>query len=373
MKIEAQDHIRVLVVEDDEDDFLLTRELLRDIDPERFELEWAASFEEAREAMTRRAHDLYLVDYRLGAQTGLELLRAINADALPGPVVILTGHGDREVDLDAMQAGAVDYLTKGQLDPALLERSIRYAIRQKRTEEALRLAVRERDEVLGIVTHDLRNPLNAVRMGIEILAEAGSQDGDAARVAAYLEIVSRAVEQMDRLIEDLVDVARMESGGLSLQLRAQPVGRLIYDAIAGFQPAAADKSIDLQVHVDQELPLVRVDPDRLTQVLANLLSNAVKFTETGGRVRISAVREEDGVCITVSDTGRGIAPEDLGHIFDRYWQARSSRRAGAGLGLSIARGIVDAHGGRIWAESRLGQGSDFHIFLPSAPPEAEDG
>lgn len=369
---DAPGPLRILVVDDDEDDFILTRDLLREADPDGYRCDWAPTYEAGRDALRRGEHDLALVDYRLGARTGLELLREVSAEALTVPVILLTGQGDRSVDIDAMRAGAVDYLTKGRVDPVLLERTVRYAIRQKQTEAALRLAVRQRDEVLGIVSHDLRNPLAAVRMGVKALGGAlAAAGGNPAET--YLEIIDRAVRQMDRLIEDLLDVARIESGTLSLRPHPQRIEPLLRQAVEELRHAAEARSIQVDVQVGEGLPLVNMDGDRVVQAVANLLDNAIKFTPENGRVAVRVTAEGDGVRVSVEDQGPGIRAEDLPHIFNRFWQARTLRRGGAGLGLAIADGLARAHGGRIIAESVPGQGATFHIILPCAGPDAETG
>jgi signal transduction histidine kinase len=171
---------------------------------------------------------------------------------------------------------------------------------------------------------------------------------------------------MNRLIRDLLDVTRMEAGHLSLESARVTAQQVVADARETQTSSASSASLDLRVDFADDLPDVWADRDRLLQVFENLIGNAVKFTKKGDRITVGAAPREGEVLFWVADTGRGIAAEDLSHLFDRFWQARKAGRGGAGLGLAIAKGIVDAHCGRIWAESTPGRGSTFFFTIPTA-------
>lgn len=171
---------------------------------------------------------------------------------------------------------------------------------------------------------------------------------------------------MDRLRQDLLDVAAIEAGRLSFEPGEVVVGEVVHDVVATLSETAEEKRLKLEVAIQPGLPAAWVDRERLHQVLANLLGNAVKFTPPDGRISVGVQPEEAAVRISVSDTGPGIPPEHLSRVFDRFWQARSTRRAGAGLGLAIARGIVEAHGGEMGVRSEPGAGSTFFFTLPRA-------
>jgi len=541
--------LRILIVEDDEDDYILTRDLLEEVYGRRLRLDRAASYEAGLEALARREHDLCLLDYRLGARDGLELLREATELGCRAPIILLTGQGDRSVDLEATQAGAADFLVKGQVDAALLERSIRYAIASRRAEEAQRLlaeagrelassldfattlqavarlvvashadlcaidvlddegraervaeayrdprpghaaggahttgdvgpapaaaepglamphgialrelarqvldtgepvlrtapatadggrstgfapvdsdpatpltsaigvplvargrvlgalvlgttrrrafdsadlalaeelarraaaaidnarlyhearqAVAARDGVLGIVSHDLRNPVLAVSMVADALRGL-LPDG---KGQEYIAMIKRTMAEMDRLIEDLLDVTRIDAGRLPIEPEPHSAAALVAEAVELLRPVALERSQILEVSVAENLPAVHADRSRVLQVLSNLVGNAVKFSPEGGRITLNCVAAGAEVRFSIADSGPGIPEEHLPRIFDRFWQARHVRRGGAGLGLSIARGIVEAHGGRIWVESSPGAGATFHFTLPRA-------
>jgi PAS domain S-box-containing protein len=232
-----------------------------------------------------------------------------------------------------------------------------------RAYEEARQAVLERDNVLAIVSHDLRNPLNAITMATSLLQD----DIPEAKKQGQVNLIRRATDQMTRLVRDLLDASQLEAGGLGVALRACPAGALVHAAVEFLTPLAEARSLTLRSEVRTDAG-VRADLDRIHQVFVNLVSNAVAHTAAGGEVVVRAEPGEPGeVRFSVEDSGTGILPEHLPHLFDRFWQARKSGRAGAGLGLTIARGIVEAHDGRIWAESEPGRGSTFHFTLPEHP------
>ncbi len=225
-------------------------------------------------------------------------------------------------------------------------------------------ATRARDEILAVVAHDLRNPLNTVMMAAGLMIESSSPDRPQERRQA--EIVRRAADRMNRMIQDLLDVKRMESGQLWLDPKPEPVAGIIADTIEMLRPLAAGSSIRIESHVGNNLPLVLADATRISQVLSNLVGNAVKFTPRDGLISLGAECVDREIRYAVIDTGPGIPAEQLPHIFGRFWQAKASDRRGIGLGLAIAKGIVEAHKGRIWVSSSVGLGSTFYFTLPTA-------
>jgi PAS domain S-box-containing protein len=225
-------------------------------------------------------------------------------------------------------------------------------------------ATRARDDVLAVVAHDLRNPLNTVTMAIGLMLENTPVERTQER--RQVEIVRRAADRMNRMIQDLLDVKRMESGRLAIDLRPEDVDVIINDMIEMLRPLAVGSSIALEASVPEGLPPVLADSARIQQVLSNLVGNAVKFTPRDGRITVCAEQIEGEIRFGVIDTGPGIPPEQVPHIFGQFWQASSSDRRGIGLGLAIAKGIVEAHKGTIWVESQVGTGSTFYFTLPTA-------
>lgn len=218
-----------------------------------------------------------------------------------------------------------------------------------------------REEILRIVAHDLRNPLNTISMATSLLMEGETQD--AAR-ASQLRIVRRSGERMNRLIQDLLSVTTIEAGRLSIAPRKVAVKDLLREACEMLEPIAKEKSITLTVSAADDLPTVRADSSRLLQVFSNLVGNAVKFTPTGGAITMSAVRSGENIECSVADNGPGIPAGQIPRLFGKFWQAKRGDGRGVGLGLAIARGIVEAHGGTIRVESEEGRGSVFSFALP---------
>jgi PAS domain S-box-containing protein len=226
--------------------------------------------------------------------------------------------------------------------------------------ETAQRAVRQRDDVLAIVSHDLRNTLNVFRLTATALADELPDENAGAR-----ELVARlqnSSSSMTRLVDDLVDVGRIDAGTLRIVRARCDARALAEDALSNVQPLARRKGIVLEAHLPEPGTPVQCDRQRVLQVFANVLGNAVKFTEAGA-VNLEVSVEEREVRFSISDTGAGISPEHLPHLFERYWQAREGERSGAGLGLYIARGIVEAHGGRIWADSKPGKGTTISFTL----------
>jgi len=217
-----------------------------------------------------------------------------------------------------------------------------------------------RDEVLAIVAHDLRAPLNAVQSSAAFLMDAELSEVDRRRL---LDVIRHASARMNRLIEELLDVARMESGAFTVELQRVDFAALAGEVCEQFRLEATEAGRMLECSMDAELPLVFADRARMSQVLENLISNALKFTPAGGSIVVRVTRDATGVSCAVADTGVGIPPEELPHLFERFWQARRYRRGGAGLGLAIARGVVEAHGSALTVESEPGRGSVFSFVL----------
>lgn len=225
-------------------------------------------------------------------------------------------------------------------------------------------ATEARDKLLAVVSHDLRNPLSSIVTAAALLARAQGSSEDP-RVRKHLETILHSAERMKRLISDLLDLASMEAGHLAFQLAQQPVAPLVSEVVQLHAPIAEAKSIRLDAKADDFLPEIRCDRGRILQVLSNLLGNAIKFTPEGGAISVRALPGGSDVIFAVTDTGPGISDADQTHVFESYWQADPGTGRGLGLGLSIAKGLVESHGGKIWIESRIGHGSTFFISLPA--------
>jgi signal transduction histidine kinase len=251
-----------------------------------------------------------------------------------------------------------------------LARQTALAVDNARLYHAAQQATRARDDVLAIVSHDLRNPIHAIYMAssflLDVLPDADSGDPTAALSRRQAEVVRRAAQRANALIGDLLDVTRIEAGRLTVTTAPVDAADLVADAVHDATPLALEKGQRLATACAGGLPKVHADRGRVAQLFGNLLGNAIKFTPAGGRVTVQAEAAAGEVRFAVVDSGPGIPADHLPHLFDRYWQARETADLGTGLGLFIARGIAEAHGGRLWAESPPGSGATFLFTLPVA-------
>ena len=243
-----------------------------------------------------------------------------------------------------------------------LARRAALAIDNARMYEEVQQVVRAREEMLGFVSHDLRNPLSTITVAASVLADPSTATGSDEEWA--VEVIARAAEQMNAMVNDLLDVSSIEAGHFSVAPSQQDIPALIRQVYDSLAPVAAKQKVHLQYEVAPEVSTAWIDPKQIVRVLANLVSNAIKFTPEGGTVAIGASRADREIRFSVADTGNGIAAEQLPRVFDGFYQVNSGDRRGAGLGLTIAKGIVEAHGGRISVESTLGVGSTFWFTVP---------
>jgi signal transduction histidine kinase len=372
---------KVLLVDDDHDDFVLVRDLLADLGPQ-YRLDWEPDYRRALDLICAKQHDVYLVDYRLGSRTGLDLLDEADAKCHGGPFILMTGQSMLEIDLAAMEQGAVDYLEKARLDATLLERSIRYSIAQSRQSSELERLVRERteqlemanellrendrrkDEFLATLAHELRNPLAPIRNAVELMRM--TPGGEA--VEPSRRVIERQTRNLVRLIDDLLDVSRITRGKLSLVLEPVDLREILEAAAEAAKPLLDKAQVAYLPAMPAEALTVLGDRLRLTQLFTNLLNNAAKYTEAGGTVAVVGRREGDYCEIRITDTGIGIPAEVLPKIFDLFTQVdRHLNRAqgGLGIGLALVLKLVEMHNGTIEAASDgVGKGAQFTVRLP---------
>lgn len=276
--------------------------------------------------------------------------------------------GDRVFGALGLFAAGREFESEDRMLATELARRIGLALENARLYEESQRAIRARDETVAVVSHDLRNPVNAISMiAGNIGALAGSED-TAPAIAEYMQVIQQAAAQADALIQDLLDVTRIEAGRLRIDPATEALDAVVNSALLVLAPLAHERSVALEWQLPDDLPPAFVDAPRLQQVVSNVVGNAIKFTPPGGRIDVRLRQEGDTLVISVADTGPGISVAQLPHIFDRYWQGSRSARFGAGLGLPIAKGIVEAHGGDMWVDSTAGKGSTFHIRVPMRAP-----
>jgi two-component system, chemotaxis family, sensor kinase Cph1 len=237
-----------------------------------------------------------------------------------------------------------------------------YKKEQRARARAERLG-REKEDMVMVVSHDLRTPLNIAHISFELLRRSDLAQEPA--LQSYIERGQLAIHNMEQLISGILDIAKIEAGTMQLDLQPENANKLVHEAVEFSLPIAREKGIELLENHAAKNCVAYCERDRILQVLSNLVGNALKFTPEGGKVTVAIEEYAAETVFRVSDTGRGIPKKDLGNIFDRFWQAKQTNRLGTGLGLSIAKGIVETHGGRLWVESEEGKGSDFYFSLPA--------
>ncbi|HUF74749.1 MAG TPA: PAS domain-containing sensor histidine kinase [Longimicrobiales bacterium] len=293
-----------------------------------------------------------------------ELAAAPDSDRQMGEIVGVRKNGD-EFPAEA----AVSKLGTDQ--GPLLTVTLRDVSDRKELELSLRREIQHREELTRTIVHELRSPLNAIALEAELLLR--SRDTPAYVVPDRFERMKTSALKMARLLDDLLDATCIEAGRLSVHKSPFPIAKLLDEAVQTARTQASTKGVVVRAEISGELPLAEADPRRVAQVLDNLISNALKFTPDGGLVTVSAEEHSEEVRVRVRDSGPGIAVEQVDHVFEPFWQADPGDRRGAGLGLAIAKGIVEAHQGRIWVETGSGSGTTLSFTLPKALRLAEQG
>ena len=397
--------LRVLIVEDSEDDVaLLLRELRRggyDLTFERVDTPGAM-----KTALDKQTWDLVIADYSMPHFSAPDALALLHKRALDLPFIIVSGNIGEDIAVAAMKAGAHDYLMKGTLARLLpaIERELREAEgrrERKRAEEALwesqeqvrqyaaelekkvevrtrelrelnqqlEAASRHKSEFISHVSHDLRTPLTSIKGYIDNLLDRIAGD-ITEKQKDYLDRMSKNAGRLIRLINDLLDVSRIESGKLELNLASLSLQDLIEEVVIGLRPMAAEKHLQLVLNKLNGESQLSGDRDKLEQAIINLLDNAMKFTPPTGQITITLQRDQRFLETSIKDTGTGIPPEEQSRIFDRFHRIDRdplSQAEGTGLGLFITKTIIELHGGHIWVVSDPGKGSEFIFTLPMTP------
>jgi signal transduction histidine kinase len=382
----AVDQIEVLLVDDDEEDYLLTKDLLSRLDGVRHEIHWVSDYRSALKAAHEGGHDVYLVDYRLGAEDGIELVRELVTNGHDVPVIVLTGQGNRDVDVEAAQAGAADYLVKGEVSPALLERTIRYAMRSRadlralrESEEGLRQAQKMEavGNLAGGIAHDFNNLLTVIRGYTDILL---SRLGREAEGSGEIAEIGRAAERAAQLTGQLLAYSRKQI----LEPRVLDLNRVVTETQAMLGRLIGEH-IEFSTTLAEDLGSISADAGQIEQIIMNLVVNARDAMPEGGTLLLETGNATfadgstngrpdtipgDYVLFAVTDSGQGMDAATVGRVFEPFYTTKA-RGEGTGLGLATVYGIVKQSGGHIEVESEPGLGTSFRLYFPQVAEEAE--
>lgn len=225
-------------------------------------------------------------------------------------------------------------------------------------------AIKSRDEMLGIISHELKNPLTSMALSSHLIQKILPKETTSEKVLLLIKSLDPSIQRMNKLVSDLLDVTRLESQALHCEPKLISLSNIIDEVIGIYMATSEAKNILISSQISRECTEIFSDEIRTIQILSNLVSNAIKFTEPGGKIKLEAVRSGEMAEISVTDNGKGIPEKELSNVFQKFWQEKDSEHIGTGLGLAIAKGLVESLGGRIWVESKVGQGSSFHFTLP---------
>lgn len=364
---------KILLIEDDEEDYILLQKVLAKIPDGHYELLWEYSYASGLARMLEGQHDLCMLDYWLGAWNGIDLIRDARRQGYRLPIVLLTGASEGQIDIQALQAGADDYIAKEELQGALLRRVIRYAIERNKVEyerEILRseqMAARElekrRSEFISMVVHELKTPLTSLKGYAQLLQRRFSRAGDE-QLAQLARRMDTQVNKLDGLISDFQDMARIEAGRLQFRESYFPFDELVTEIVEDLQLTIPQQKI---LREGLTCKMIWGDRMRIGQVITNLLTNATKYAPNSDRIIVRVSCDKQNITLVVQDFGPGIPEKLRTKIFDPFYRIGGTdahTAPGLGLGLYISSEIIARHQGRIWVESSEGQGASFSFTLP---------
>jgi signal transduction histidine kinase len=373
---ESSTKIPVLLVDDDEDDYIIIRRVFAQIPDSPFVLSWCSSFDEAKELIARREHAIYLIDYRLGEHTGLELLEFAEPRRRPEPFILLTGAGDTEIERRSMKLAAADYLVKGTFKADLLSRTLYYALERKQIEqqrlEHLIEINKTKDEFISLASHQLRTPATGVKQYVGMVLEGFVGDVSEEQ-RAILQKAYESNERQLRIVSDLLKVAQVDAGKVRLRFDEVDLVVLVADVIKEQQSTIKQRSQVVDYRHPTPSTIVSIDKDHIRMVIENMLDNASKYSDMNKTIHVDVEDLGKEVRVRIRDQGVGIRQEDQDKLFGKFSRIHnplSHHVGGTGLGLYWAKKIVDLHQGRIEVDSAVDVGTTFDVYLPKVTEPA---
>lgn len=361
---------RVLLIDDDEDDYFIIKRLFEKIPKSPFKLEWTADFDDAQRLIATDDHDIYLIDYRLGQSTGLELLEHFSLPQRRQPFIILTGAGDRDIEAAAMKLGTADYLVKGKFDADLLSRVLNYSLSRKEMEAQRVRELMEinesKDEFISLASHQLRTPATAVKQYIGMIIQ-GFVGDVSEQQRDFLDRAYNSNERQLDIINDILRIARLDLDRIKLDRKEFDIRGLLQEIDNDLRPEFIDKKQDLNLSMPDQPLLVSADYTYLSTAINNIVDNANKYSRTKTAVSVVAKQNHDTCVITITDHGVGIAKDEMWRLFKKFSRIQnplSIEANGTGLGLYWSNEIILLHGGKIGVQSKVESGTTFTITIP---------
>jgi signal transduction histidine kinase len=376
---------QILVIDDEESIRFTFENFLTE---EGYQVVTAGDYRNALSAISEKEFDVIFTDILLKDMTGIDILREVRKKNLVCPVVMITGEPNLRTASEALRLGAFDYLSKpvrqdtlhhvtkmALQHKSLIDEKERYRMEMEQTNIVLKMANRrlktldrQKTELLNIVTHDLRGPITAIKGFADILLmQKDNPDKISMVYEDFLNIIRQESIRLNELIDDYLDLSKIESGQMEFKQESVDIKALIIESLGVYKGEAIKKGINLKSLFLEDIPIITADEGKIRQVVSNLISNAVKYTPKDGTIIASAVKKIGEIEVFVEDTGEGIPREYHEKIFNKFVQVNAGNKKiikGTGLGLALAKNIVEHHGGRIWVESEEGKGSKFIFTLP---------
>lgn len=369
--------INILIIEDNPADARLIQELLAEVEaPEsitiNFTFKTADKLEYGLELLSSEPFDVVMLDLSLPDSQGIDTFKQTQKNNTDVPIIVLSGLDDENMAVQSVREGAQDYLVKGNINGILLFRAIRYAIERKRTETELKNAyikLKELDQLksdfLSTVSHELKTPISIMREGISLCLDGvvGEMNNTQHELLGH---TLDSVDRLNRLVTDLLDISKIEAGKIKLRKEIIHLTDIVDKCIDSYLAQAEKKNLKIDRCFPRKKIKIYADPDKITQIFNNLLSNAIRYSKDGGNITIEVTDQKDLVKCSVTDTGIGIDKMNLHKLFSKFEQFKRIEGPGykgTGLGLAIAKGLVEMHGGKIWAESEINKGTTFWFTL----------
>jgi len=380
----AQEKINILIIEFDSKNILKIEGVLSRQEGVSYEVSWLQKEEEILKKIDEERFDVIMLSYDLPGTNGLEILSDLQYKDLKGPVIMLADKGDEEFGAQAVRQGAYEYVIrqKGfeQGLPLVIHNALSAFKRDKERErlqkevaakkielEAANKKLKELDRIksdfVANVAHEFRTPLTIIKGNVDLVAKGGLGEVTSQQ-KEMLDGAKNVANRLARLVNDLLDISKIESGKMKLREDLININKIIEENLPGFTKMIKDRKQTLKKELAIDMPDIKADMDKITQVFVNLLSNAIKYSPEQGSIVVKSVNLENEIMVEVSDTGEGVSQENLDTIFDKFTRVTAEKKEGTGLGLPIAKDIVVLHKGRMWVKSEIGKGSQFYFTLP---------